>query len=701
VTLFAADTETFLISPGVQAPPLVSLQFAIDDHDPQIIHARDPACRRTIEWALSSATWSFHNLAFDAAVICAAYPDLTEQVFAAYDDDRMTCTIARQKLLDIASGRFKVVSRNPGYALDAVARRLHVDLELNKADDWRLKYGTLYKVDLKDWPADARAYALLDARAQREVHRGQDAYSANKGYPLTDQFRQSRKSWWVHLMSCRGMRVDGSRIDQYIADVRESLLDDRETCLDHGLVLWDGKKFVKKQKPAQEHMVRICQETEEPDLPITETGEEVLREELGLKKDQQIPIGATWQLWEKHQKYVKLDEDSCQLFGDEVLEAYQRYGTSTTQIARAERLRLASSRGLPIQSRFQALGADTGRTTCSQGDGKKGAQAKAPSALGFQLQNPAKDKKVKRKDGTTVMRKGTRELFIPRDGYYFCSTDYGSMELCGWAFVCLKKVGRSKLAEVLNQKRDPHTELAATLARITVEEAYARANNEDHPLHKEFKSKFRQAAKVANFGFPGGMGWKKMVLAARKQYGVILTPEGSKALRDAWLATWPEAPLYFQYINRELELNGKGDKKARTVAIEQMGSGRVRGGCWYTQAANTLFQGLCADIAGEAMHIASREMYADRTSPLYGSRLVNFLHDEGFCEVPIERAHEAAHRIAQIQIDVGTRWAPDVLWSCKPALMRRWYKDAGDVHDATGRLIPWEPEVPAEKKVAA
>jgi DNA polymerase-1 len=698
VSLFAADTETFLISPGCQAPPLVALGFAVDDSDTEIVHARDPACKRIIAHSLERDTWTFHNLAFDAAVICAAFPDLTELVFAAYDSDRMVCTIAQQKLLDIASGRFKSISHSRGaYALDGVARRLHVDIELDKEDPWRLKYGTLYGVDIKDWPADALAYLRLDVRAQRLVHREQLARSANKGYPLTDVFRQSRKAWWVHLMSCRGMRVDPERIDQYIADVRESLVEDRETCLDRGLVLWDGKKFVKKKKPAQEHMVRVCQETEEPDLPITETGEKVLREELGLNKNQPIPIGATWALWEKHHDYVKLDEDSCQLFGDELLESYQRYGTSTTQIARAERLRLASSRGLPIQSRFQSLGADTGRTTCSQGDGKPGT---APSALGFQLQNPAKDKKVKRRDGTTIMRKGTRELFIPRPGYYFCSTDYGSMELCGWAFVCLKKVGVSKLAEVLNAGRDPHTELAATLARISVEEAYAR-NKEDHPKHKEFKGQFRQAAKVANFGFPGGMGWKKMVLAARKQYGVILTPEGSKALRDAWLATWPEAQLYFNYINRELEQNGKGDRKSRVVDVVQMGSGRVRGGCYYTQAANTLFQGLCADIAGEAMAIATREMYADRSSPLYGSRLVNFLHDEGFCEVPIERAHEAAHRIAQIQIDVGKSWAPDLTWSCKPALMKRWFKDAADVYDAAGRLIPWEPEAPAQAHARA
>lgn len=711
---FDGDTETSLIAPGLQAPPMICLQFCVDDNPAQIIHARDPACRRTLIWALESCVWSFHNLAYDAAVVCAAHPDLTELVFQAYDANRMTCTIADQKLLDIASGRFKVVSRNPGYALDAVARRLKVDLEIDKADAWRTRYGELWTVPVAHWPREALEYALNDARVQREVRKAQAAYSAQKGYPLTDRFRQARKAFWVHLMSVRGVMIDPARVDQYIADVREALDEDRETCVQAGLVVWERTKYVRKTAPAQEHMVRICQETEEPDLPITETGEKTLREMLGIGEREPIPVGATWQLWEKHRSYIKLDEDSCQLFGDELLEAYQRYGTSTTQVARAERLRTAARLGVPIQSRFQSLGADTGRTTCSQGDGKKGsAEAKRLSAIGSQLHNPAKDKKVKRKDGSYVVRKGTRELYVarvateekplfywdneqqryrPSKGFYFCSTDYGSMELCGWAQECIWKVGRSKLAQVLNEGRDPHTELAATLAHIPVEEAYARANNEDHPLHKEFKSQFRQAAKVANFGFPGGMGYKKMVLAARKQYGVILTAESSKALRDAWLATWPEAQLYFNWVNRQLEQRGAGERKSRTVAIEQSKSGRVRGGCFYTQAANTLFQGFCADVIAEACSVISREMYAQRTSALYGSRLVNMLHDEPFSELVIERAHEAAFRQAEIQVQVGQSWGPDVRWTCKPALMTRWYKDAADIYDAAGRLVPWEPE---------
>lgn len=689
--LFAADTETSLIFPGCQAPPLVCLQFAVDDAPPSIIHARDPACRRTIEWALQHTRWSFHNLAYDASVICAAFPDLTEQIFDAYEANRMHCTIARQKLLDIASGRFKQISHsNGGYALDGVARRLRIDLPLDKEDPWRMRYGTLYSTDIAQWPQAAIDYALNDVVAQRLVHRAQDQYSADREYPLTDEFRQARKALWTQLMACWGITVDPARVDQYLADVRESLEEDRRTCEDAGLVVWERTKWTKKTLPAQEHMVRICRETEEDDLPITDTGDAVLRSELGLGPRETIPRGATWGLWERHRKYVKLDEDSCQLYGDELLEAFQRFGTSTTQIARAERLRAAAVRRVPIQSRFQSLGADTGRMTCSQGDTKKG---KPPSALGFQLQNPAKSKTVKRLDGTTYLRKGTRELFIPRPGFYFCSTDYASMELCGWAQVCLWTVGFSRLAEVLNEGRDPHTELGARLAGITVLEAYARAKGErGKELQKEFRGRYRQLAKIANFGFMGGMGPAKMALAARKQYGVPLTVVEAKALREAWFAMWPEARLYFNWATRQLAVHGQGDKDNRTTRFTQFQSGRLRGGLWFTQLCNGLFQGFCADIFGAAAWEIAREMYVDQTSPLFGSRLVNALHDECLSELRIENAHAAAMRQAQIQVDVARKWGPDVKWSCEPALMDRWYKEAEPVF-SDGKLMPWLPLV--------
>jgi hypothetical protein len=759
--LFAFDLESFLLSPGCQAPPPVSLQFCLDDGDPQLIHARDPAFKRWLVWAYENALMSAHGGAFDHCVVMAAFPDLIPLVFDAFDADRVVCTIVRQKLLEIAMGRYKALAKGRGsYTLDGVAQRLKLDLGLDKNDPWRLRYGTLYNLPISQWPADALAYALKDATAQRAVHRAQDAYADRKAPEfhralglrsgqdlLRDQFRQTRAALWLRLMEVRGIMVDPQRVEEYIENTRQQLKRDQEICIAEGLVRglhrpagYKGqwKPYSRDMAAGKHRMVEVCRKAEEIDLPITDTGEEKLREMLGLGDTAAIPPGATWKLLDAFPKevgYVKLDEDACDLYGDEVLEAFQRCGTATTQIARAERLRHGTI--TPIQASFQTL-IDSGRTACRQGDVKPG---ESPPAWGSQLQNPAKDKKRK-SDGVLV--KGTRECFVsrgpgqwfdplyrlpdgtvvgrwaPTRGYYFCPTDYNSAELCGVAQLCIWKVGFSKLAEVINEGRDPHTELGATLARISVEEAYARRNGERvEALKKHFDDRVRQTAKVGNFGFWGAMGPAKMVLAARKQYGIKLGAEtedpdervpwekalrAAKELRDAWFATWPEARKYFNYISDRFDNEGYGPEGNRRIALMQPVSYRVRGGLWYSQAANTGFQALIADIKKDAFWQISREMYAVPDSPLYGSRNLIDLHDELFSEVLIERAHEAAHRQAQIQIEVASKWAPDVRWGCEPAITTRWYKAAEAVYMANGRfvgkdapgarLVPWTPETP-------
>jgi DNA polymerase I-like protein with 3'-5' exonuclease and polymerase domains len=66
------------------------------------------------------------------------------------------------------------------------------------------------------------------------------------------------------------------------------------------------------------------------------------------------------------------------------------------------------------------------------------------------------------------------------------------------------------------------------------------------------------------------------------------------------------------------------------------------------------------------------------------------VHDEIIAEVPEDRAHEAAHRIAEVMVETMNLYTPDVPARAEPALMRRWYKAADPVY-VDGRLVPWEP----------
>jgi hypothetical protein len=109
----------------------------------------------------------------------------------------------------------------------------------------------------------------------------------------------------------------------------------------------------------------------------------------------------------------------------------------------------------------------------------------------------------------------------------------------------------------------------------------------------------RQTAKVANFGFPGGLGAAKLVLFARKAYGVELTEERARELKQQWLDQWPEMREYFAFVN---EPQG-GDGTSR---LKQLRSGASAAARRYTAACNSFFQGLGADATG-ARGMADRE----------------------------------------------------------------------------------------------
>lgn len=215
-----------------------------------------------------------------------------------------------------------------------------------------------------------------------------------------------------------------------------------------------------------------------------------------------------------------------------------------------------------------------------------------------------------------------------------------------------------------------------------------------------------------NFGFPGMMGASKFVVAKRREslrvcelihrdgkcgsekalewkgrptdYPLcVRCLEEAEALRNFYLEMWPEVPEFWAWIQANIDPHDDG--------LVQFISKRRRAGVTGPSGANTMFQGLAADGAKAAVIALTKEMYDDNSSPLYGSRLVVFSHDETILEIPEERAHEAAHRQAEVMVAEMKKYVPDVKVSAAPALMTKWLKDAEPVYNE-GRLVPWEPK---------
>ena len=166
-----------------------------------------------------------------------------------------------------------------------------------------------------------------------------------------------------------------------------------------------------------------------------------------------------------------------------------------------------------------------------------------------------------------------------------------------------------------------------------------------------------------------------------KQFGIDITVERSKEIKNGWLATW-QTQGYFNWVNSNIsEDTGFGNV--------HLSSGVIRGACRYTVYANTPFQSRAAYGAKEALWNLAKEMYLDRSSDLYGSRNVNFVHDENLVEVPEEHAHPAAMRIKKIMEESMQVWTPDVPQKVDPVLMRWWDKKAKPIVDEEGNLLPW------------
>lgn len=287
----------------------------------------------------------------------------------------------------------------------------------------------------------------------------------------------------------------------------------------------------------------------------------------------------------------------------------------------------------------------------------------------------------------------------------FVSADIDGLESRTMAQCCLNLVGQSELARVLNEGQDSHLIMAANMLGLSYDEAVAGHAEEKRRRGDGEKiatpvDDARQAGKVANFGFPGGLGAEKLVLFARKTYKVNLTIDGAKALKRTWLRTFPEFKLYFEYF-------GKLAESGPAAVFKSFYSGRLRAGMHYASLCNNPFQSLGADATGNVLFLLSeacytetacracqgrREMPAERrgmgecpwcrgsgVSSLFGCRLVNYVHDDFMLEARENIAHEVAYELLRIIEEGMSPYLPDVPATAKPIVSRFWSKDAKQI----------------------
>jgi hypothetical protein len=651
----AIDTETALICPGRLAPPLtcVSMAWGV---------ARDLVASEVV-WVGEDDAW-FEvsklfkanvllvglNIAYDCAVLGAEYPSMLPDIFRAYEEDRICDIGLRQKLIDIAQGKFRgftnsvtAVRTTHEYSLAALVER-HFGEKLDKSTH-RLNFGALREVPPEQWPEGAEKYAVEDAEWTLRVWEAQEPHRRL----LQDQFRQARGAWGLHLISCWGIRTNAEHIRAFEKTTTAALQEAVKICQQEGLVRPDGKRDTKKARARMLEVMEVLDASpKRTDAFIDlrrrrDSGETLTPKDL---KNLEDPLFG-----------VCVDAEACEATADDVLIAYASV-TSLSTVVTAHIPHLWNGTKAPIQPRFEPL-VETGRTSC------KGHEDASP-LYGFQMQN------IRRLPGI-------RECFEPRPGCVFVDADYSGLELHTWAQTCLNLLKKSKLAKALNEKKDPHLLLASYLLEMDYEYCVQRYEAGD-----EHVAEARQFAKIGNFGFQGGMQSETFRAWARAQYKVKFSVEQAAAIREAWLRTWPEAEEYFTWVKYACQEGG-------VATVTQFQSLRVRGLIPFTVTANTFFQGLGADLTKDALFQVQKECYVDSHSPLYGARMVNYVHDEFLLEAEEgEKARAVADRLVGVMEEVGARWLPEVPPRAAVALMRFWSKKAKTVRNKSGQLIPWE-----------
>jgi DNA polymerase-1 len=249
----------------------------------------------------------------------------------------------------------------------------------------------------------------------------------------------------------------------------------------------------------------------------------------------------------------------------------------------------------------------------------------------------------------------------------FVACDYDSAELRTLGQVLLDRFGESALADAFRSDPsfDPHLAFAE---RLTSSRDAA-----------ELKI-WRQRAKAANFGFPGGLGVRAF-LAYALGYGVRLSLAQAEDIREGWFEQWPQMKDYFS-------INGRRARASCSRVVHER-SCRIRADCTFTQLCNTPFQGMTADAALHALWEVTKRCYGDSSSSLFGSRPVIFVHDEIVVEVPESRVDDVVRELPKVMTEAARRFVPDVPMTCKATAQRLWSKDAQHVEDAFGRVVPW------------
>ena len=705
--LLAYDTETAAIE-GNEIPQLAVATIHGNQGSSCFIH---PSKLARFVNQHSHAYWCCHNAVFDFWVTAQALQTDSIALAAWWDmagAGRLCCTMILDCLLRLAESDAEPINRDLG----TVAAE-YCGLKIDKQDPFRLRYGELLDMSATAWQNTDPGFWKYAAKdpiatlqvAQRQFQRAQELIAPYSGELLPNAQRrfgpltaclQAQGAIALDYLSRTGVEIDLDQATQLRSVIAKLVNEHMQQLEDLG-----GTEIFRRYGPRSKQAGQY---------QLSPSGVAKRNAKLVKQRLQQIAKASNAPIKPPKNKDGLVTDSVKYWKQHEHLDPFIAAYVQFTEQAKLMQFfdKLDNKR---IYPKYRPL-VRTGRTSCSNPN----------------LQQLPRDARF-------------REMIIAPPGYWLLQIDYSVLELRTLAQICLRRYGKSVLADLFCQGIDPHKHTARLLLGLSLEQF------QQLPVAEQKQA--RQRAKAVNFGVPGGLGAASLVTYAKQAYRVELTlkqakafrhqlitkiyPELSATLRDTQIAEiasnlqTTEAKVRQAFASRDQRLHASRILEGCTetpegtayeydliahvwLCLEQLNSnpelqhalkarqpsrllmrriffgnaltisGRLRGHVGFSQKANTPFQGLAADGNKLALFRLLRAGY----------QVCGFIHDEMLILIPDGTDYDAAAgQVQQILVSAMQELCPDIPISSECLLADRWYKNVDEQpKDEQGHIVP-------------
>lgn len=741
--IISLDTETHLIGQPHVNPQIVCYTFAYFDDDKLLnflVASGDPQFADTIAGILNPDTDNIivgHNIAYDLSCISRTFPHLIPNIFKLLRQGRITCTLIREKLLNLSTvGHVAYIPVQDAtirvkYSLtDLEEKYFGASRKEEKKDpnSWRLRYKELDGKPVTEYPREAIEYAVVDAISTLSVYYAQENAAKALQGELAPQGLRTAFDYVLRMTTVQGLATDQEKrleietqlqakvsAEMKAALIESGILQPAVPCLiykrqedvndvwwDQSMLQWDGKALA---QPKPNHVVEAwfqdyySKGIHDPNDPVIQLAKQARYVNASDNKKRALT------------KFKDPEPESInQGLVREIVQWYfQKTGREAPMSASGEKVSISDDTLAELEHDVPII-----KTLRERQSVEKLLSTYLPKMAAPRIHFPYDSLKETGRSSSSEddafpsmngqnLHPDIREIFVPDPGYVLFSADFTAMELVTLADTCYNLFGFSVLRDMLLAGIDPHAYLGAQLCYADhlvfqtacdqqrcdspqkVYEVFIQLKDSANPELQKIYKEYRTIAKPVGLGFPGGLGCAKFVHFARG-YGLNITEEKAQFFKDIWFRTYPEVTKYFEWVNSDAIDYGYPDAYWYRTSL-----GMLRRNCSFCSVANG--KGLQSPGAEGALlalfFVQDACLNRASGSILYGGlQVADFVHDELVGQViEDDMMQQRCSELVRLMEDAFSLVCRSIPIKASITLMRRWRSKLPPLKDSQGLLL--------------